>query len=693
MSCVISKSSHRSCSCSETTPTQTIDRRSRRMSQHQIAAIIRIDIRVQGYHSDASIMEHPEYILTTTILFRVRHCDSHLYVSTWQTQRSFHSFQTLDAQLRHHFPFQMSRIPTLQLHRSRTLLGMHRTHRFLMRRCMELNTYLNGVIECTSDHLVDLTAGNAPFYFNKFCDFENGFGVHVRVFVPCKGGVEATKRILDETRGKYASWTQASGDTTVSPILSQGSTIASNYEIWQNNKSVPDLDASINWSEIDSVRDSQTSRRSFREKWRQCRRHVTLLLDSLRITNEQVPYDPKDTKGSQWNTIKMCDANECSCNSSSYEQTHSEMQQILRKWDCEEVSVSLQTPTVFACILVQLEKCLELCMTQDEPQHDSESTRKERDTKCTLSSKSVLVRYSSVNGALESQQTTLEALYDATNRYNVNLCAQEQRELTENANTLCEIMVQYGLLHVDQLEAYFQIPEIELKKRLHRFRSTQRTRVGALELILLSTILNIRIDLIINDNADGTLHEVTPLPHLRPLREGDLVRVSLGYMLPSRQQVDGAFLITNRIENCKANESAEPLRDQWKGVKSIQNAFITLLRQLESEADGSRTGIRQFDSETADMLNASILDAVWDDCQQNPNLFQMFQCQAKDFGKGIVSAKEFIEYLVLAFSTDGAIYLVDFLLYVLPDPNLRRELFLARWQRQIQVMTPEVVNK
>lgn len=684
MSRVISKSSSRSCSCCETTPSHTKDRRTRRISQHQIAAIVRVDIHVQGYHFDASIMEHPEYILTTTILFRVRHCDSHVNVSTWQNRRSFQSFQVLDAQLRNHFPVQMSRFPTLQLHRSRTLLGMHRTHRFLMRRCMELDTYLNGVVECVSDHLVDLFAQTAPFYLKSFCDFDNGFGINVRTFAPCKVSVETSKMPMEENRKNCASWIHASGDTSKSPILSQGSTIASGYEVWPSNKLVPDLEASINWSEIDSVRDSLTSRRSFREKWRQCRRHVTLLLDTWRLTSDEVSLHSAEKKRSLSNTNKMCDANEYSYNSSSYAQTRCEMRQILRKWDCEEVCVSLQTPSAFTCVLTQLEMCVEILNQNVFPQ-DSDPTQTKNEANCTLSPNSDVARYSSVNGLEEGTKTMSKVVYDA----NVEITPQQERALMENANMLCEIIVQYGLLHVDQLESYFQTAEIELKKRLHRFRSTEQTRMGALELILLSTILNIRINLIINDHAEGTLHEIAPLPHLPSLRKGDPLRVTLGYMLPSREQPDGAFLITNRIESCmnrSTNDVAEPFKNQWKGVKNLKKAFVKLLDQLQSESDASRTGIRQFDSETAELLNTSILDAVWDDCKQNPNLFQIFQCQAMHFGKGIVTAQEFVEYLVLAFSTDGAIYLIDFLLYVLPDPNLRRELFLARWQRQRQAM-------
>jgi hypothetical protein len=248
-----------------------------------------------------------------------------------------------------------------------------------------------------------------------------------------------------------------------------------------------------------------------------------------------------------------------------------------------------------------------------------------------------------------------------------------------------EALANYALLHVHALEPHFRMGLVELTKKIHEFKSRQQQRVGAMELVLLCSMLDLSIVLITNDH-DGTVQEIFPLPGLQPIRRGGRVLLTLGYILPTMVCVNGIYLLADAL---KPDALAPPLSAaMWQGLEEMDRCLVALIETHVMQSELRR--IEQYDETLAETLNRAILDAVWNDCQHNPNLFNLFQRHARQFGKSRMSAAQFFQYLEIAFGIEGATFLVDFLLYVLPEATLRKQLLRARWRRVQKQLTKRV---
>jgi hypothetical protein len=303
-------------------------------------------------------------------------------------------------------------------------------------------------------------------------------------------------------------------------------------------------------------------------------------------------------------------------------------------------------------------------------------------------------------------------------------------QLTRGVEILRHALANYGLLHTHALEVEFRMNAVDLKKKLHEFKSRHQHRVGAMELVLLATMLDLSIELITNDH-DGTTQRIEPLSQdgmWTPIRLGGRIHLTLGYILPTIFNVNGFYLLAepvaersravgtvtdvrcrpSSVVNLSDNESIvtgaaisesivaapamldlETRRRMWLGVEEMDRCLIEVI-DAQMRSDLAWIGARFFDHDVAETLNKAILDAVWDDCQHNPNLFHLFQKQARQFGKSRTSAHFFFQYLEVAFGMEGAAYLVDFLLHVLPEEELRKQLLRARWFRVRRHLTKRV---
>ncbi|CEG37536.1 Phox homologous domain [Plasmopara halstedii] len=258
-------------------------------------------------------------------------------------------------------------------------------------------------------------------------------------------------------------------------------------------------------------------------------------------------------------------------------------------------------------------------------------------------------------------------------------------QLSVGVHYLRQTLVHYGLLHAHILANHFLMTTVDLKRRLHDLKSQRQSRVGAIELVVVATILNLSILLVTNDH-EGSEHQILPLAGLRAIRPGKRIHMTFGYILPTLACVDGFYLLAERDSNrsdpaspwqiAATTRSARSRNGLWQGLDEMDRQFM-----VEIERTISNAPVWEFDCSIAESLNSAILDAVWDDCHHNPSLFSRFQRHARDFGKGITSARHFMQYLEVAFGLDGATYLVDFLLHVLPEKKLRTQLSHVRWMR------------
>eukprot|EP00644_Phytophthora_capsici_P001805 jgi/Phyca11/505633/fgenesh2_kg.PHYCAscaffold_14_\ len=187
-------------------------------------------------------------------------------------------------------------------------------------------------------------------------------------------------------------------------------------------------------------------------------------------------------------------------------------------------------------------------------------------------------------------------------------------------------------------------------------------------------MLDLCILLITNDH-EGSEQQILPLAGLRSIRKGGRITMTCGYILPTLMCVNGFYLLAERehiapgvLMDLGSEEemllTERQRRHMWQGVDEMDRRFmVEIERTLSSGADAFALA---FDFDVAESLNSAILDAVWDDCQHNPNLFYLFQRQA---------------LLEVAFGLEGGSYLVDFLLHVLPEEELRKQLLDSRWMR------------
>ncbi|KAG7401406.1 hypothetical protein PHYBOEH_001398 [Phytophthora boehmeriae] len=563
-----------------------------RLAVRDVTALLQVRVRVDGSQFDRSIMEQPEFLLSTCVVFRSVHHGGTLLQGSWRVFRSFHEFQGLDAQLRRSFPQDMKLLQPPPPHRRRTWLRRHKKAKFLAKS-----------------------------------NFDAGL---------------------------------SAADVTVHPNQFESCVLCLDY---YNREELDDLKGNRMRSTVDSSEFSGVSLMDVEDRNSAELKHRRPSRPNEMRTSEDVMLDElqanlMDDKG---RNLAMCTRYECACRVSPFRVTHSKMLRMLRLRRYKQTYVPPEGAlTALYCVLFKLQQFNDLdkrlydALTGFPPAKDNRGQE---------------------SGALVREAS--DAL------------ANDHLQLSVGVELLRQTLANYGLLHVHTLERHFRTSAVDLKKKLHEFKSRRMMRVGALELVLLATMLDLSILLITNDH-EGSEQRILPLPGLRSIRRGGRISLTLGYILPTLVCVNGFYLLAERQPLAPGImldvESEEELqlterqrRSMWQGVDEMDRHFMAEIER--SLATGTDAFALAFDFDVADSLNSAILDAVWDDCQHNPNLFYLFQRQARQFGKGRTTARFFMQYLDVAFGLDGASYLVDFLLHVLPEQDLRKQLLHERWMR------------
>ncbi|KAG6620781.1 Phox homologous domain [Phytophthora cinnamomi] len=603
------------------------------MAARDVTALLQVRVRVDGSQFDSSLMTQPEFLLSTRVVFRsVRHGGTQLQAS-WRVFRSFHEFQGLDAQLRHAFPQDMKPLAPPPPHRRRTWLRRHRSAKFLAKRCAELNEYLERLLGCRSLRLTRFLDPHAPLVLRCFSNFDAGL---------------------------------AAADVTALPNQFEGCVLCLDYrddddaKTGRNGGTVDTVDSS-EYSALAGVEFEEEMRRdSGGESIRQRRPSRPTQRTSEDARLDELQANLMDDKA---RNLAMCTKYECACRVSPFRVTHSKMMRMLRLRGFKQTYAPPEGAlTALYCVLFKLQQYNDL----DKRLYDA------------------LTGFPPATG---TSQTPKE---DGTlSREASDALANDHLQLSVGVELLRQTLANYGLLHVHSLERHFRTSAVDLKKRLHEFKSRRQLRVGAVELVLLATMLDLSILLITNDH-EGSEQQIRPLAGLRSIRKGGRISLACGYILPTLVCVNGFYLLAERdrivpgvmldIDSEEEHLLTERQRRRmWQGVDEMDRRFMMEIERTLT--DGTDAFALAFDFDLADSLNSAILDAVWDDCQHNPNLFYLFQRQARQFGKGRTTARFFMQYMEVAFGLEGASYLVDFLLHVLPEEDLRKQLLHARWMR------------
>ncbi|CAH0522487.1 unnamed protein product [Peronospora belbahrii] len=591
-----------------------------------VTAILQIRVRVDGSQFDRLIMTEPEFLLSTRVVFRsIRHGGTQLQAS-WRVFRSFHEFQSLDVQLRHAFSQDMKLLAPPLPHRRRTWLRRHRSAMFLAKRCAELNDYLDRLLSISHLRLTRFLDPRAPLMLRCFCNFDAGLTTAKVTVLPNQ--MKSCVLYLDyrdrdeEVKSKI--------DETLD---------SSEY-------------SALEGMEFDEEFDERDSREQLIKQRRPSRK--------LEGRSEDARFDELQANlmDDKARNLAICTKYECACRVSPFRVTHNKMMRMLRLRGLKQTYAPPEGAlTALYCVLYKLQQYNDL----DKRLYDA------------------------LNGF--PPNTSIEIGTSTQNASDV--LANDHLQLSVGVELLRQTLANYGLLHVHILERHFRTGAVDLKKRLHEFKSRRQLRVGAVELVLLATMLDLCIQLVTNDH-EGSEQQILPLAGLRSIRKGSRITMTCGYILPTLARVNGFYLLAERNRTIskilppalrhKETVLTEQQRTQmWKGVDEMDRCFMAEIeRIISSEVDAFALS---FDFDVADSLNSAILDAVWDDCQHNPNLFYLFHRQARQFGKGHTSARFFMQYLEVAFGPEGASYLVDFLLHVLPEEDLRKQLLRARWMR------------
>ncbi|KAF4034353.1 PX domain-containing protein [Phytophthora infestans] len=599
-----------------------------RLAVHDVTAILQVRVHIDGSQFDSSLMTQPEFLLATRVVFRsVRHGGTQLQAS-WRVFRSFHEFQGLDAQLRHAFPQDMKLLAPPPPHRRRTWLRRHRSAKFLAKRCAELNDYLERLLSSSHLRLTRFLDPRAPLVLRCFCNFDVGLITAETTVLPNQ--FESCVLCLDYRDRDEDAKGRMNG--------TMGTVDSSEYSALEG----------IEFEQEFEDRDSEQLIRQRRPSRMQERRSDDAKLDELQANL----MDDKSRN------MAMCTKYECACRVSPFRVTHNKMMRMLRLRGFKQTYAPPEGAlTALYCVLYKLQQFNDL----DKRLYDALT--------------GFPVKTTQPNGTSEREAT--DAL------------ANDHLQLSVGVELLRQTLANFGLLHVHTLERHFRTSAVDLKKRLHEFKSRRQLRVGALELVLLATMLDLSIFLVTNDH-EGSEQNILPLAGLRSIRKGGRVSMTFGYILPTLVCVNGFYLLAERerlvpgiMPDVESEEemvmTERQRRRMWQGVDEMDRRFMAEIeRTLSSGADALALA---FDFDVADSLNSAILDAVWDDCQHNPNLFYLFQRQARQFGKGRTTARFFMQYLEVAFGLEGATYLVDFLLHVLPEEELRKQLLHARWMR------------
>ncbi|KAF1779396.1 Axin interactor dorsalization-associated protein, C-terminal domain [Phytophthora cactorum] len=202
---------------------------------------------------------------------------------------------------------------------------------------------------------------------------------------------------------------------------------------------------------------------------------------------------------------------------------------------------------------------------------------------------------------------------DKSEREATDALANDHLQLSVGVELLRQTLANYGLLHVHTLERHFRTSAVDLKKRLHEFKSRRQLRVGAVELVLLATMLDLSIFLITNDH-EGSEQNILPLAGLRSIRKGGRVSMTFGYILPTLVCVNGFYLLAERerivpgiMPDLESEEemtmTERQRRRMWQGVDEMDRRFMAEIeRTLSSGADAFALA---FDFDMADSLNSA----------------------------------------------------------------------------------------
>lgn len=590
-----------------------------RLAVRDVTALLQVCVRVDGSQFDASLMEQPEFLLSVSVVLRSVHHGGTLLQAGWRVFRSFDEFQGLDAQLRFAFPQDMKLLAPPAPHRRRTWLRRHKGAKFLAKRCAELNEYLAKLLRSPHMRLTRFLDPQAPLVLRCFVNFDAGL---------------------------------SHADVTVHPNQYESCVLCLDYR----DDDIKDR-RTVDSSEFSALlgEEGRGSGESLGQR-RPSRQRELQHSDKL----DELQANLMDDKA---RNLALCTRYECACRVSPFRVTHSKMMRMLRLRRYKQTYAPPEGAlTALYCVLFKLQQYNDL----DKRLYDA------------------------LTGFPAPKENGKLALGDAAlTREASDALANDNLQLSVGVELLRQTLANYGLLHVHSLERHFRTSAVDLKKRMHEFKSRRMLRVGALELVVLATMLDLSILLITNDHA-GSEQQILPLAGLRPIRRGGRISLTLGYILPTLVCVNGFYLLAESIPLAPGilvdveSEEESRLTDQqkrrmWQGVDEMDRRFMIEIERTLSEATDAFA--LAFDFDVADSLNSAILDAVWDDCQHNPNLFYLFQRHARQFGKGRTTARFFMQYMEVAFGFDGACYLVDFLLHVLPEEDLRKQLLHARWMR------------
>ncbi|TMW65740.1 hypothetical protein Poli38472_008382 [Pythium oligandrum] len=593
-------------------------RQSMRVTVRDITAILSVEIRVDGFQYDSSIMEHPEFMLTTIVVFQCRQHGGKQMETQWKIYRTFQEFVGLDSQLRQRFPTEMTLITPPRPHRRRTFFRLHRTKAFLNKRCHELNAYLSSVLDTSSMRLTRFMDPRAPLVLRCFCNFDAGFG---RKLVVRQNQLDSCVLCLDALPVRRVSMDE---DMSLEMLRHVSDDLFF------------DEDCGVSPEHALPI---ENTHQEFKQQQ---------ILRQQRRSQHQRPGSKFDELEANLlddhaRNLVMCSRYECSCRRMSFQVTGNTMRRILQLHGCRQIYRPVEeSVSALFCVLFRLQQFNDL----DKKLYD------------------ILTEYSNDKSPMRATTSSSD---------DEEPC--EDAQLSAGVELLREALANYGLLYVRRLESHFRTSAVDLKKKLHEFKNDQHHRVGALELVLLSTMLDLSITLITNDHS-GTIQEIFPLPNLPPIRNGGRLALTLGYILPNMYCVNGMYVLGEPLDT--QPEAEQPAPSMWLGLEELDRCFMAL---VEREMQSDLSTLDCFDQNVAETLNKAILDAVWNDCHHNPNLFHLFQRQARQFGNGRTTANFFFQYLELAFGVDGATYLVDFLLHVLPERSLREKLLRARWMR------------
>lgn len=658
-----------------------------RFSLEDVTAILKVSIVVDGFQYDSSIMEHAEFQIATTLVFQCRQFGGQALQSSWQVFRTFQEFQGLDAQLRLAFPAKMAQLQPPRTHRRRTFFRLHRTTNFLRTRVAELNDYMANVIDSATMRLSRFLDPRAPLILRCFCNLDIGFGQHVTLH---DYRLESCVLCLDDLRdGVGHSQDHARDvDEESKQLLSQivrvdSSAKALEWELQQQQLHRP------RWR-ADRAR-AETQQTMQQQSERHLNRHTYLRHQPRSVTKFDFDALAANRLDDRARNLAMCLKFECACQYSTFTLATNKMDRILRSHGYHATYRPRRGITALYCVLVKLQQYNDvdkklydalagLPVNAHEPNAYGDMQQNGENSGSGEHQAHPLPRHHN------SKTATMNFHHEDLHEQELDDDDNTSQQLTIGVERLRQALVLYGLLHGYVLESHFRMASVDLKKKMHAFKSDSHLRVGAIELVILCSMLDLSITLVTNDH-DGTVDRIDPLLGMPPIRRGGRISITLGYILPTVFDVNGFYLLAEPLAASLINRSQVPMsmrHRMWLGVEELDRCLIA---QIEEVMQSDLVWLQPFDHDLAELLNKAVLDAVWDDCQHNPSLFHLFQRQAQQFGKGRITGTLFVQYLEVAFGVEGAAYLVDFLLHVLPELELRKKLLRARWSRVCRRLT------